>query len=99
MVIPIRDDNPTRSRGILTLAIIATCLYIYGFVQPHASGQEVELLARHAAIPCEGVHAKPISNELSQECVGLLNIPGLSPSGSARPLPDENVALVIGVSR
>ena len=66
MVIPIRDDLPTMSKPILTIAIIAACIYIYGFVQPHGADREVEFLAQHAAIPCEVVHAKPISNELSQ---------------------------------
>ena len=98
MVIPIRDDNPTRSKAILTLAIIAACIYIYGFVQPHDSNGDVEFLAQHAAIPCEVVHAKPISNELSQECDGQLQIPGLPPSSPAEPFPHKNVFLAIVVS-
>jgi membrane associated rhomboid family serine protease len=97
MVIPIRDDNPTTSKPIITIAIIAACLYIYGFVQPHNAG-EVEFLARHAAIPCEVVHQKPISNELSQECDGQLRIPGLPLSSTTEPFPHKNVFLAIVVS-
>jgi membrane associated rhomboid family serine protease len=96
MVIPIRDDNPTRTKPVLTIAIIAACLYVFAAVQPHQSGQEVEFLARHAAIPCEVVHAEPISNELSQECDGQLQIPGLP--GSVEPFPDKNVFLAVVVS-
>jgi membrane associated rhomboid family serine protease len=96
MVIPIRDDNPTRARPVLTIAIIAACLYIFAAVQPHQAGEEVEFLARHAAIPCEVVHAEPISNNLSQECDGQLLIPGLP--GSVEPFPDKNVFLAVVVS-
>ena len=96
MVIPIRDDNPTRTKPVLTIAIIAACLYIFAAIQPHQSGEEVEFLARHAAIPCEVVHADPISNELSQECDGQLQIPGLP--GSVEPFPDKNVFLAVVVS-
>jgi membrane associated rhomboid family serine protease len=98
MVIPIRDDLPTTSKPILTIAIIAACIFIYGFVQPHNADQEVEFLAEHAAIPCEVVHAKPISNELSQECDGQLRIPGEPVSSPAEPFPGKNVFLAIVVS-
>ena len=96
MVIPIRDDNPTRSKPVLTIAVIVACLYIFAAVQPHQSNEEVEFLARHAAIPCEVVHAEPISNDLSEECDGQLQIPGLP--GSVEPFPDKNVFLAVIVS-
>ena len=98
MVIPIRDDLPTMSKPILTIAIIAACIYIYGFVQPHGADREVEFLAQHAAIPCEVVHAKPISNELSQACDGQLHIPGEPATSPAEPFPHKNVFLAIVVS-
>ena len=98
MVIPIRDDLPTTSKPVLTIAIIAACIYIYAFVQPRQPDQQVQFLAQHAAIPCEVVHAKPISNELSQECDGQLQIPGLPPSSPAEPFPHKNVFLAIVVS-
>src|SRR5882757_325321 len=97
MVIPIRDDNPTTTKPVLTIAIIAVCIYIYGFVQPHNTG-EVEFLARHAAIPCEVVHGQPISNSLSRQCDGQLQIPGLPASSTTEPFPHKNVFLAIVVS-
>jgi membrane associated rhomboid family serine protease len=96
MVIPIRDDNPTTTKPVLTIAIIAACLYIFAFVQPKEPGEEVQFLARHAAIPCEVVHAEPISNNLSRQCDGQLTIPGLP--GSVEPFPDKNVFLAVIVS-
>jgi len=96
MVIPIRDDNPTTRKPVLTVAIIAACIFIYAFVQPHQSDREVEFLAQHAAIPCEVVHHQPISNTLSRQCDGQLEIPGLP--GSVEPFPHKNVFLAIIVS-
>jgi membrane associated rhomboid family serine protease len=97
MVIPIRDDNPITSKAVVTIAIIAACIYIYAFVQPHGT-REVEFLARHAAIPCEVLHAEPISNRLSQQCDGQLQIPGLPPTSSTEPFPHKNVFLALVVS-
>ena len=37
MVIPIRDDNPTTKKPVLTIAIIIACIYIFAFVQPRQS--------------------------------------------------------------
>jgi membrane associated rhomboid family serine protease len=96
MVIPIRDDNPTTKRPVVTIAIIAACLYIFGFVQPHDSSGDVQFLAEHAAIPCEVVHGQPISNNLSRQCDGQLLIPGLP--GSTEPFPNKNVFLAVIVS-
>jgi membrane associated rhomboid family serine protease len=95
MVIPIRDDNPTRSKPVLTLAIIAVCIYIYAFVQPHDSNASQVFLYQHAGVPCEVTHGHPISNELSVECDGQFqtNLPN-----SVEPFPKKNVFLAIVVS-
>jgi membrane associated rhomboid family serine protease len=95
MVIPIRDDNPTTSKPVLTIAIIAACIYIYGFVQPHDTRSEQLFLYRHAAVPCEVVHSEPISNSLSNQCDGDFqsNLPS-----STEPFPSKNVFLAIVVS-
>ena len=96
MVIPLRDDNPTRTKPVLTIVIIAACLYIFALVQPHRPSEEIQFLAEHAAIPCEVVHAEPISNDLSEECDGQLRIPNLP--DSQEPFPHKNVFLAVVVS-
>jgi membrane associated rhomboid family serine protease len=96
MVIPLRDDNPTTRKPVLTIAFIVACIYIFAAVQPHQSREEIQFLAEHAAIPCEVVHAEPISNDLSEQCDGKLQIPGLP--GSREPFPDKNVFLAVVVS-
>src|SRR5688572_6314693 len=96
MVIPLRDDNPTRSKPVLTIAIIVACIYIFAALQPKGGeAGEVEFLVEHAAIPCEVVHAEPISNNLARQCDGQLetNLPG-----SVEPFPDKNVWLALVVS-
>jgi membrane associated rhomboid family serine protease len=96
MVIPIRDDLPTSTRPVLTIAIIAACIWIYAFVQPHHSPEDQVFTVQHAAIPCEVVHRQPISNNLSRQCDGQLRLPGLP--GSAEAFPTKNVFLAIIVS-
>jgi membrane associated rhomboid family serine protease len=62
-VLPLRDDNPTRSKPIVTLALIALCAVVYFFVQPtpFASTTQDEFFEyRHAAIPTEVVHGTPV---------------------------------------
>jgi len=95
MVIPIRDDLPTKSKPVLTVAIIAACIYIYAFVQPHDPNAEQVFLYQHAGVPCEVTHGQPISNNLSDQCDGQFqtNLPG-----SVEPFPGKNVFLAIVVS-
>ncbi|HET9770185.1 MAG TPA: rhomboid family intramembrane serine protease [Acidimicrobiia bacterium] len=96
MVIPLRDDNPTRTKPVLTIVIIAVCIYVFAAVQPKGGeAGEVEFLVEHAAIPCEVVHAEPISNNLARQCDGQLetNLPA-----SVEPFPDKNVWLALVVS-
>jgi membrane associated rhomboid family serine protease len=96
MVIPIRDDNPTTTRPVLTIAIIAACIYIFAVVQPHSEPEDQVWTVEHAAIPCEVVHREPISNNLSRQCDGQLVFRGLR--GSVEPFPDKNVFLAVAVS-
>src|SRR5919109_4759305 len=97
MVIPIRDDNPTTRKPVLTIAIIAACLYIFAAVQPHSDPEADQVwTVEHAAIPCEVVHAEPMSNRLSAQCDGQLRFGGLP--ASAEPFPQKNVFLAVVVS-
>lgn len=101
MVIPIRDDNPTAKKPVLTIAIILACIYVFAFVQPRQSAsEEIQFLYEHAAVPCEVVHAEPISNDLAQECAGedIVSGPASRVDDSAEPFPDKNVWLAVVVS-
>jgi membrane associated rhomboid family serine protease len=70
--LPLKDDNPTRTKPVVTWAIIAACIYIFAVVQPHDPAKDTEFVVEHAAIPCEITHGQPISNSLSAQCDGRL---------------------------
>src|SRR4051812_22035907 len=62
MVLPIRDDNPTSRRAVVTIALIAINLFVYFAVQPHdGSAAAQTYLYAHAAIPCEITTGHPIT--------------------------------------
>ena len=73
-MIPLKDYNPTRRSPIVTLAILAACVVIYFFVQPRqstlesdpsrdAETEETRWTVYNAAIPCELVRGRPLSQE------------------------------------
>jgi membrane associated rhomboid family serine protease len=71
--LPLKDDNPTRTKSLVTWAIIAACVYIFVAMQPHSDpAKETEFVVEHAAIPCEITHGEPISNSLSTQCDGKI---------------------------
>jgi len=66
-VIPLKDENPTTSRPVVTIALIAACVAIFVFLQPKPArdiaGMEESLSfnLEVAAIPCEVVQGRPLS--------------------------------------
>ncbi len=58
---PIRDDNPTRHRPILTILVIATCVLIFFYVQPTDEIGSAEFLYENAAISCEILSLEPLT--------------------------------------
>ncbi|HLF41017.1 MAG TPA: rhomboid family intramembrane serine protease [Acidimicrobiia bacterium] len=96
-MIPLRDDNPTRTKPVVTIVLIAACAYVYFFVQPRTDpAAEEEFLFRNAAIPCEVTHGEPLSPELINECDGQIAIVGLR--GDEKAFPDKSVYLALVAS-
>lgn len=61
-MIPLHDQNPTRTRPIMTMLLMAACIVIYFFIQPHRTGvEDAEFSYRNAAIPCEIVQGRPLT--------------------------------------
>ncbi len=58
---PIRDDNPTRHRPLLTVLVIAACVLVFFFVQPVDEVGSAEFLYENAAISCEILSLEPLS--------------------------------------
>ena len=97
MVLPLKDDNPTRTRPVITLVIIAACVYIFAAVQPHGAGEE-RFLYEHAAVPCEITHAEPLSESLAEECVTDANVIIPGQPRDEPVFPDKNVFLAMVAS-
>jgi len=95
MVIPLRDDNPTGTKPVVTLLIIAACVAVFVLVQPRDQPiDEEEFLFEHAAIPCEVSHGEPLSNRLSrEECDGQIFLRGAPPD--LQYFPEKNVYLAV----
>ena len=63
-MIPLKDENPTHRRPVATLAILAACVGIYFLWQPTPFSDtvdDVEFALEHAAIPCEVVQGRPLT--------------------------------------
>lgn len=63
-MIPLRDDNPTRGRAVLTVLLIVANVAIYFLVQPGVDDPDAASFTyRRAAIPCELVTGEPLTRE------------------------------------
>jgi membrane associated rhomboid family serine protease len=63
-MLPFYDDNPVRSRPILTWAIIAACIAAFFLWQPgpfEDNDEDVLFYLENAAIPCEIVEGRPLN--------------------------------------
>ena len=90
-VIPLHDDNPTRRRAVMTMALIAINVVVCLFVQPHAGQEEVNFLYRRAAVPCEVTTGHPVEVDNSGE-------PSCDLREGRTVFPEKNVYLAILVS-
>lgn len=66
---PLKDHNPTRTRPVVTLALIAVNLAVFFLWQPSAfwlpdpetaADEQGEFLYANAAVPCEIVQGRPV---------------------------------------
>jgi rhomboid family protein len=100
MVIPLHDDNPTERFPFVTVAIIAACVFIYFFVQPHSGtsslgiSKDAAYTLEHAAIPCELQQGEPLTVGEAEtgDCKESLE------GGSQKIFPDKNVWLAVILS-
>jgi membrane associated rhomboid family serine protease len=60
-VIPLKDDNPTRTTPVVTIVLIVACVLVYFGVQ--RGGEQAEFTYRRAAVPCEVVTGTPMTSE------------------------------------
>ena len=89
-MIPLYDRNPTRTTPVVTIILMAACIAIYFFIQPHHTDvEDAEFTYHRAAIPCELIQGGPITERevRTDDCS--------SSSESAPIFPDKNVYLAI----
>jgi membrane associated rhomboid family serine protease len=106
-VIPLKDENPTRSFPIFTLAILVACVGIYFLIQPTGqgtflaktadqAGEELEFDLRYAAIPCEVTEGRPLSLEEIVETFNEGDVTACRDNPESRPFaPDKSVWLAV----
>jgi membrane associated rhomboid family serine protease len=108
-VIPLKDENPTSRRAVLTLVIIAACIAIYFFVQPSGQGsllapdqnpqrvqEEIEFNVEHAAIPCEVVEGRPLTIDELRRTFNFGDETSCDDRAFGRAFaPDKNVYLAV----
>ena len=100
-MIPLRDENPTTTRPIITIALIAINVFVYFFVQPHAKqglvtsqADETRFTYEYAAIPDEVKQGHPLT------CADLNADPAppdctAAAPPDAQPFPHKNVYLAL----
>jgi membrane associated rhomboid family serine protease len=103
MVIPIRDENPTRRFPVVTLALIAVNLVVFFTIQLPRTSDESDLVRgftehdeltyEYAAIPCELSEGRPldVAQFVTQQC----DIEGGGAAGEREVFPDKNVYLAV----
>ena len=101
-MIPLKDENPTARRPVATLALILVCAAVYFLWQPTPFGnsiEDVEFNVRHAAIPCEVRHDRPLTFDELQATytVGRENACGIG-TDDTPGLPHKRIWLSVLVS-
>ena len=109
MVLPLKDENPTRRPAVITIALIAINLAVVFLIQQSATGNRVvrdgslRFDLQYAAIPCEVAQGHPLT---IREAVNTFGRGGSDtacdkvPASSDNPelFPSKNVYLAVVVS-
>ncbi|MGI8684925.1 MAG: rhomboid family intramembrane serine protease [Acidimicrobiales bacterium] len=70
-MIPLKDENPTRTTPVVTIILIAACVAVWILIQgAGARVDDAEFTLKTAAIPCEVVKGRPLSEEELQATFG-----------------------------
>ena len=107
-MIPLKDYNPTSRFPVVTVVLILACVAIYFGVQPGGkstfvqsnaqdrAGQDLKFTVEHAAIPCEIVKHRPLTDaELRATFVDGDQRACESNPTSPEDFPNKNVYLAI----
>ena len=103
-MIPLKDDNPTRRFPILTILLIVVNIGVYFFVQEGPNefvaqdqteqAEDVRFNFEHAAIPCEVVEGRPLTEDEIVQTLGAGDADACLEDPTGREVfPDKNVWL------
>ena len=96
-MIPLKDENPTARRAVVTFALVLACAGMWFFVQEGRA--ETEFTFEYAAIPCEVVEQEPLDEvEIRATLQGDDEACGLRADGSDELFPDKSVWFSLIVS-
>jgi membrane associated rhomboid family serine protease len=106
-VIPISDENPVKRLPVVTLLLIVACVTVYFAVQPTGAPEfrwtglvervdddDLRFVVDNAAIPCELVELRPLSEEEYRETFDGNNA---SACGEDGPAHSEGKIVLLGV--
>jgi membrane associated rhomboid family serine protease len=101
-MLPLRDDNPTRHRPVVTWLIVGLCLFAYFVWQPtpfEDTQDDLAFSVEHAAIPCEVAQGRPLSVDEARATFSFGDVEACG-LGQPRPelFPDKLVYPAILVS-
>ena len=95
-MIPLKDENPTSRFPVVTLSIVAACIFVFFFFQNSLSSSSdvVKFNLRYAAIPCELATAEPLSEAEIVETFSFRDDAAcVNDELSPAAFPDKNVYL------
>jgi membrane associated rhomboid family serine protease len=85
-VLPLKDNIPTRRPPILTIAIIAICVFVYFFLQKGGiNGPSDQSVVKYAAIPYEITHPGKECGLTSNGAVACEGEPGVVGHAPSQP--------------
>jgi membrane associated rhomboid family serine protease len=109
-VIPIADSNPIRRIPVVTLVLIATCVVVYFAIQPTGAPRiqwdavvervdedDLRFVVDNAAIPCELVKGRPLTEREFQHTFGngRFDSSACRDAGGRSHSPDKAVFLAV----
>ena len=96
-MIPLKDENPTRSTPVVTIVLIAACVVVWVLIQQAGQREDNEAFTfETAAIPCEVVEGRPLTEEEVIDTVQFQDETACTSSPDTGPVfPDKNEYLAL----
>jgi membrane associated rhomboid family serine protease len=85
-VLPLKDNIPTRTQPVVTIAIIVACVFVYFFLQKGGiKGPSDQSIVKYGAIPYEITHPGDHCGLTTDGVVACQGQPGVSGTPPAQP--------------